>query len=81
MYGLKRKAEASEEKPKETLAHKMIRDIIGIDPNEILGEFQKVAGQISEGVKAMQSLDARVGNIETAVARIERRQEEGKSAS
>ena len=94
MYGLKRKETAAAEKPKETLAHKMVRDIIGIDPAEIIVEFNKVAEQIKAGVTAMEataksvasldqrvaSLDQRLGKVETIVARIEQNQAE-KTAS
>lgn len=74
MYGLKRKEAtpvSTEVKPKETLAHKMIRDIIGVDPQEMIAEFTKIAGQIKAGVDAMQSIDGRVAKLENAVDRIE----------
>lgn len=81
MYGLKRKAEHTGEdaRPhKETLAHKMIRDLIGIDPAEIIVEFNKIADQIKAGVAAMEatsksvaSLDQRLSKVENSVARIE----------
>ncbi len=83
MYGLKRKTAETEAEPKkETLAHKMVRDIIGIDPAEIIVEFNKVAEQIKAGVAAMEStaksvasLDLRLSKVENMVARIEQNQQ------
>lgn len=90
MYGLKRKAEHAGEdyKPhKETLAHKMIRDLIGIDPAEIIVEFNKIADQIKAGVAAMEatsksvaSLDQRLSKVENSVARIEQNTTKEKEA-